>query len=189
MVEDVLTENPWTTVSSKQVYDNPWIAVREDAVINPSGGDGIYGVVEFKNLAIAIVPVDEHGNTWLVGQYRYPLQRYSWEVPMGGQPVDEDPESGAKRELKEETGLTASKITEIMRVDLSNCVSNEVGVGYLAEDLESGEPNFDDTEQLTIRKLPLKDAVTMAMTGEITDCFSVAVLLKVATALNIRLDQ
>ena len=171
--------NPWTTVSSKSVYDNPWIAVREDKVINPSGGDGIYGVVEFKNQAIAIVPVDDQGNTWLVGQYRYPLQRYSWEVPMGGQPVDQDPESGALRELKEETGLKARKLTEILQVDLSNCVSDEVGIAYLAEDLEIGEPDFDDTEDLKIRKIPLREAVEMAKTGGITDCFSVAALLKV----------
>lgn len=178
-----MTDNPWKLLDTRRVYDNPWIGVREDKVINPSGGDGIYGVVEFKNRAIAIVPVDEQGNTWLVGQYRYPLERYSWEVPMGGQPIDEEPEAGAFRELKEETGLTASKLTEIMRVDLSNCVSNEEGVGYLAQGLEMGEPDFDETEELAIRKLPLKDAVLMAMNGEITDCFSVAALLKASVLL------
>lgn len=176
-----MTENPWTLLNSRRVYDNPWISVREDKVVNPNGGDGIYGVVEFKNRAIAIVPVDQNGNTWLVGQYRYPLKRYSWEVPMGGQPINEAPIEGAYRELKEETGLTATKMTEIMRVDLSNCVSDEVGIGYLAQELEPGEPNFDDTEVITIKKLPLSEAVTMAMTGEITDCFSVAMLLKAAT--------
>lgn len=175
--------NAWKTLNSRKVYDNPWIAVREDEVINPSGGNGIYGVVEFKNQAIAIVPVDEEGNTWLVGQYRYPLQRYSWEVPMGGQPVGEDPESGARRELKEETGLKAAKLTEILRVDLSNCVSNEIGIAYLAEGLEVGEPDFDDTEDLQIRKVPLTEAIAMAQDGRITDCFTVASLLRVSSLL------
>jgi 8-oxo-dGTP pyrophosphatase MutT (NUDIX family) len=173
------TESPWTTTGTAKIYENNWISVREDKVINPSGGHGIYGVVEFKNQAIAIVPVDAEGNTWLVGQYRYPLQRYSWEVPMGGQPIAEDPAAGAHRELKEETGLTAGKLTEVLQVDLSNCVSNEVGIGYLAEDLTIGEPDFDDTEDLAIWKLPLYEAINMAMKGEITDCFSVAILLKV----------
>ena len=176
-----MSKNPWETLSSKSIYDNPWIAVREDQVINPSGGQGIYGVVEFKNQAIAVVPIDDEGNTWLVGQYRYPLNRYSWEVPMGGQPVGGDPKSGALRELKEETGLIASELTEVIRVDLSNCVSDEIGVGYVAENLVQGDTDFDETEDLQIRKLPLSEAVSMAMTGEITDCFSVAVLLKIAT--------
>ena len=173
-------ENPWTTTGSRKIYENNWIAVREDQVINPAGGSGIYGVVEFKNQAIAIVPLDQEGNTWLVGQYRYPLNRYSWEVPMGGHPVGEDPKSGALRELKEETGLVAARLTEVIRVDLSNCVSDETGVGYIAEGLTEGETEFDETEDLQIKKLPLSDAVAMAMTGEITDCLSVAVLLKVA---------
>jgi 8-oxo-dGTP pyrophosphatase MutT (NUDIX family) len=173
-----MKNNPWQTVSTRRIYDNPWIGLREDQVINPSGGDGIYGVVEFKNQAIAILPVDDHGNTWLVGQYRYPLGRYSWEVPMGGHPVGEDPEAGALRELKEETGLIAGKVTEVIRVDLSNCVSDEIGIGYLAEDLVQGDAEFDETEDLQIRKLPFSEAVTMALDGEITDCFSVALLLK-----------
>ncbi len=171
--------NPRTTLGSRTVYDNPWISVREDKVINPSGGEGIYGVVEFKNQAIAIVPVDDEGNTYLVGQYRYPLKRYSWEVPMGGQLIGEDPKAGALRELEEETGLKASKLTEILQVDLSNCVSNETGTAYIAEGLSQGETNFDETEDLKIRKLPLKDAIEMVKNGVITDCFSVAALLKV----------
>ena len=173
-------ENPWTTTGSRHIYENNWISVREDTVVNPSGGNGIYGVVEFKNQAIAIVPLDQGGNTWLVGQHRYPLNRYSWEVPMGGHPSGENPVEGAHRELKEETGLRAAKLTEVLRVDLSNCVSNEVGVGYLAEDLTVGSTEFDETEDLKIKKLPLTEAIAMAMDGRITDCFSVALLLKVA---------
>ena len=107
--------NTWKTLESKDIYDNPWISVREDKVINPSGGDGIYGVVHFKNLAIGIVPIDKDGYTYLVGQYRYSLEEYSWEIPMGGGPLDIDKLESAKRELKEETGLVAHKWTEIMK--------------------------------------------------------------------------
>lgn len=178
-------KNPWTTLSSRDIYDNPWIHVREDQVLNPKGGNGIYGVVSFKNKAIGIIPIDKDMNTWLVGQYRYSLKEYSWEIPMGGGPNAMDKLVSAKRELKEETGFTANKWTLISRIHTSNSVTDEEGWIYLAEELTEGETEFEDTEELKIWKLPLKEAIQMVMEDKITDSISVAGLLKAGRILNI----
>lgn len=170
----------WKKLSSRTVYENDWMAVREDRVINPGGGENQYGHVHFKNRAVAIVPLDGRGNTWLVGQQRYTLDAYSWELPMGGAPLEEDPLAAARRELREETGLTAGQWTEIMRLHTSNSITDEFGVVFIAEELTEGEPEFEETEDLQIRKLPLDDAVAMVNAGEITDAISVAALLKTA---------
>ena len=170
----------WKKLSSRIVYDNPWITVFEDHVLNPGGGENQYGHVHFKNRAIAIVPLDEDGNTWLVGQDRYTLGAYFWEVPMGGAADGEEPLAAAKRELKEETGLTAEKWTKVMTLHLSNSITDEEGIVFVAEDLSDGEPEFDETEKLEIRKMPMKDALKMVDRGEITDAVSVAAILKIA---------
>ena len=172
--------NPWKTLGKRDIYDNPWIRVTEHDVVNPGGKPGIYGKVSFKNLACGIIPLDEAGNTWLVGQYRYTLGLYSWEIPMGGVPLDQDPLEGAKRELKEETGLTASRWDKFLEVHISNSITDESGVVFVARDLQAGDPEFDDTEQLAIRQLPFDQVVNMVMTGEITDLLSVAGILKLA---------
>ncbi|MEK6480884.1 NUDIX hydrolase [Catalinimonas sp. 4WD22] len=177
--------NPWKQISSKEIYQNPWIEVHEDQVINPRGGEGIYGKVLFKNLAIGIIPIDNEGNTWLVGQYRYTLNEYSWEIPMGGGSKANDPLESAKRELKEETGLTAKSWTLLMRLHTSNSVTDEEGFTYIARELEEGNPEFDETEDLEIMKLPLTEAVDMVMEGRITDAISVSGLLKAARLLNL----
>jgi len=170
--------NPWTTLETKEVYDNNWINVNEHQVINPSGGPGIYGVVHFKNVAIGILPLDENNNTWLVGQYRYPLNAYSWEIPEGGGPLGLDPLDGAKRELLEETGLVATEWTELQRMYLSNSVSDELAVIYVARGLTMGEAEPEETEQLMLRKLPFENAYQMVLNGTITDSMSVAAILK-----------
>lgn len=170
--------NPWKTISSTPVYNNPWISVREDQVINPKGGPGIYGVVSFKNKAIGIIPIDAEGNTYLIGQYRYSLNEYSWEIPMGGGLLENDILESAKRELKEETGFTASRWTNIARLHTSNSVTDEEGFVFLAEDLTAGETAFEETEELKIKKVSLAEAVRMVMENEITDCISVAGILK-----------
>lgn len=167
----------WKTLSSRTVYDNPWITVFEDRVINPGGGRNLYGRIHFKNIAVAIIPLDGEGNTWLVGQDRYPLRHRSWELPMGGAPETEDPLDAARRELKEETGLSAGRWTEIMRLHTSNSITDETGIVYVAEDLSEGETAFEETEAIEVRKLPLEDAIAMAVRGEITDSISVAGLL------------
>lgn len=174
-----MTDNPWKTLNSEEKYNNNWITVTEHQVINPSGGQGIYGEVHFKNLAIGVLPLDDEHNTWLVGQYRYPLKAYSWEIPEGGGPLGTDPELSAKRELVEETGLVASKLTEIQRMHLSNSVSDELAIIYLAQDLQLGEAAPEETEDLQLIKVPFAKAVEMVMDGEITDSMSVAAILKV----------
>lgn len=178
-------KNPWKKISSKEIYENAWIKVREDQVINPNGGNGIYGVVSMKAIAYGIIPLDEEGNTWLVGQYRYTLDEYSWEIPMGGGNKSLDPLESAKRELKEETGITAKRWTKIMRIHTSNSITDEEGFIYLAQDLQFGITEQDDTEELEILKLPFSKAIDMVMDGSITDAISISGILKLSRLLNI----
>ena len=180
------THNPWRTLSTEVKYHNPWISVREDQVLNPGGGQGIYGVVSMKNKALGIVPVDAEGNTWLVGQYRYPLNEYSWEIPMGGGLLEHDILESAQRELKEETGLTAARWTRIARLHTSNSVTDEEGFVYLAEDLTAGEVEPEETEDLRLWKLPLAEAIRMVMDDRMTDGVSVAGLLQAEKVLQSR---
>ncbi len=173
--------NSWQTLSSEEKYDNRWINVTEYQVINPAGGKGIYGKVHFKNKGIGIVAFDNDENTWLVGQWRYTLDEWSWEIPEGGGALNTDPIESAKRELKEETGLVAERWTMIQRAYLSNSVSDEEGFLFLAEDLTQQESELEDTEaDLKVWKLPFKDALQMVLTGKITDSLSVMGILKVA---------
>ncbi len=171
----------WKRLKSAVVYDNPWITVFDEKVLNPNGGESQYGRIHFKSKAIAIVPLDEDGNTWLVGQNRYTTDEYSWEVPMGGSDAGEDPIYTAKRELKEETGLTAGKLEQIMRLHPSNSITDEEDFVFVATNLEQGETDFDDDENLQVRKLSLVDAIEMVKRNEITDAISVAALLRVVT--------
>jgi 8-oxo-dGTP pyrophosphatase MutT (NUDIX family) len=172
--------NTWKQQKSRKIYDNAWLRLDEDKVINPGGGISHYGKIHFKNIAIGIIPLDEHNNTWLVGQYRYVPDCYSWEIPMGGGPLDIDPLKSAMRELKEETGLIANDWSELMHLHTSNSVTDERGVVYIARDLTEGEPEFEDTEDLQIMKLPLQEAIQYVLDGEITDAVSVAGLLRLA---------
>ncbi|HMG90186.1 MAG TPA: NUDIX hydrolase [Chryseolinea sp.] len=171
-------KNPWTTLSGEEKYENRWIKVTEYQVINPGGGRGIYGKIHFKNKGIGIIPVDNEGNTWLVGQYRYTLNEFHWEIPEGGAPLNEDPLTAAQRELKEETGLTAKKWTQLLRMNTSNSVTDEECLIFLAEDLQQGDSELEDTEaDLKVRKVPLKEALDMVVRGEIADSMSMMGLL------------
>ncbi|MFV3076188.1 NUDIX domain-containing protein [Niveispirillum fermenti] len=170
--------NPWRILASRNVYENPWIAVEHHEVLKPGGAPGVYGMVRFRNHAVGVVPVAADGSTWLVGQYRLPLGRYSWEIPEGGVPMGEDPVDGARRELREETGVTAAHLLPIQRVALSNSVSDEEGSLFLAWGLTEGEAAPDDTEELRVRRLPLRQALHMALSGEITDSLSLIALLR-----------
>jgi ADP-ribose pyrophosphatase len=171
-------KNSWTTLAVATRYETPWIKVSQHEVLNPSGTPAIYGVVSFKNKAIGVLPLDKDNNTWLVGQWRYPLGQYSWEIPEGGGPHDEDPLDSAKRELKEETGLVAKNYTELCRMHTSNSVSDELAIIYVARDLEQTESEPDETEDLQIRKVPFAEAERMVMDGEITDSLSMVAILK-----------
>ena len=178
------TKNPWTKRQRRQIYDNPWIQVIEDQVINPAGNEGIYGTVQFKNTAIGIIPLDREEHTWLVGQYRYPLDEYSWEIPMGGAEINTSPLEGGVRELREETGITAGNWTELMKIHTSNSVTNEVGYVFVATDLTLGDSAPEETEELAIRRLPFSEAVRMVVDGAITDGISIAAILRLNIALK-----
>ena len=169
----------WQTLSTRQVYDNPWIRVEEHEVINPNGGQNLYGKVCFKNYAVAILALEDDpmNHTYLVGQQRYTLGRYSWELPMGGAPLGSSALASAQRELKEETGLTAKHWREVMQLDISNSVTDEFGIVFHARGLSQGPTEFDDTEHLNIQRLPFAEALAMALDGEITDAITVAAIL------------
>lgn len=173
-------KNPWKKVSSKLVYENPWVSVHHEEVIKPNGKPGIYGMAHFKNFAAAVLPLDHENNTWLVGQYRYTLHEYSWEIPMGGGALNSDVLEAAKRELKEETGIKANLWTSLGNLHTSNSVTDEVGFMFLAEELTFGEAEPEDTEILALKKISLQEAVRMVMDAEITDSLSIAAILKVA---------
>jgi 8-oxo-dGTP pyrophosphatase MutT (NUDIX family) len=170
------TKNPWETLASKEVYDNPWIDVREDEVVRPDGKPGIYGVVHYKNVAIGILPVEDD-HIYLVGQYRYPLDHYSWEIPEGGCPEGEDLLSAAQRELAEETGLRAQCWRMLGEAHLSNSVSDERAVWFLATGLTQGVHAPEGTEQLNIRRLPSAQVLRMSLDGEITDALSLLAIM------------
>lgn len=179
--------NPWTTLKTEVKYDNPWIQVTEHQVLNPAGKPGIYGKVHFKNIAIGIVPLDKGGNIWLVGQYRYTLQAESWEIPEGGGAPGIDPLESASRELKEETGFTANRWTQLLTIHTSNSVTDEIGYIFLAEDLVAGEQELEDTEaDLKRLKVTLEKAVEMVSTGAITDSLSIAGILMTARQVEAR---
>lgn len=178
-------QNPWQVRQRTCIYDNPWITVTHHDVLTPQGQPGIYGTVHFKNHAIGILPLDADGYTWLVGQYRFPLQRYSWEIPEGGAPLGSDPLAGAKRELREETGLEARTWRKLLEMDLSNAVSDERATAYLATDIRVvGSPEPDPTEALCLRRLAFDEACNMVANGLITDALSVATILKVQLLLK-----
>jgi 8-oxo-dGTP pyrophosphatase MutT (NUDIX family) len=169
--------NPWTTLGSRPIYENPWISLREDQVLRPDGLPGIYGVVHFKNRAIGILPIDDAGRVWMVGQYRYTLGCYSWEIPEGGCPEGEEPEEAARRELREETGLEAGRLELISRSHLSNSVSDELGIIYRATDLVEGPNEPEGTERIDVHRMEWEHVWRMLTRGEITDSLTVIALL------------
>lgn len=170
---------PWRVKGSRAVYENPWISVREDGVVQPDGEPDIYGVVHYKNIAVEVLAVEED-HIYLVGQYRYPLDMYSWEIPEGGCPEDEDPLNAARRELAEETGLEAKSWEQLGEAYLSNSVADEYAVWFLATDLVTGEQRSDGTEVIGVRRVPIKEALAMALDGRITDALSLVAIMRYA---------
>lgn len=173
--------NPWKRLKRTLVYDNAWIAVQHDDVERPDGKPGIYGVIHFKHRAIGVLARDADDRVLLVGQYRYPLEIYSWEIPEGGGRLDEDPLGAAQRELREETGFSARRWTQLGTAHLSNSVSDEDAIYYLAEELEHGEAEPEGTEKLDVRWVPFSEALRMVRAGEITDSLSVIAILRFAS--------
>ena len=176
--------NPWTTLESELKYDNPWIRVVEHQVLTPKRTPGIYGTVHFKHLATGVIPIDAEGCTYLVGQYRYVLDAYSWEMPEGGGKPGVPVLESVQRELLEETGFTAGHWLELMRLHLSNSVSDEVATCFLAWDLVPGAACPEDSEQLTVRRLPFREVAAMVWNGEITDAMSVAAIQRLELMLR-----
>ncbi len=170
-------KNPWKKLESREIYKNQWIKLREDKVITPSGSKGIYGVVETKP-AIGIVPLTADMETYLVGQFRYTLNTYSWEIPEGAGKRGEKTLTGAKRELLEETGLKAIKWTFLDTMYTSNSFTDETAYLYLAEELEQGEAQPDETEELTVKQLPFKEAWQMVLNFEIKDSMAITGILR-----------
>ncbi|MBI1364361.1 MAG: NUDIX domain-containing protein [Alphaproteobacteria bacterium] len=171
------TNGPWRVHGGREVFDNPWLTLVDYRVTHPDGRDGDYGVVRFKNRAIGVLPVDEEGCVYLVGQHRFPLGRYSWEAPEGGAPKSEDPLEGAKRELKEETGLTARGWAPLAAFDVSNSVTDEEAVCFLAWGLEAGESAPDPTEILKVRRIPFAALLEEVLTGRIRDSLTIVMAL------------
>lgn len=185
ITEEEKNQNPWKTISSALKYENKWISVTESQVINPSGNPGIYGKVHFKNIAVGIIPLDDEFNTWLVGQYRFTLDEYSWEMPEGGCPIgSESVLETAKRELLEETGLIADEWTELMKLHTSNSVTDEVGYAFIARGLTQSVACPEETEDLRIWKLPFDEALDMVLAGKITDAFTCMAYLKLKLLLD-----
>jgi 8-oxo-dGTP pyrophosphatase MutT (NUDIX family) len=170
--------DPWTVLDERRVYDNPWIALDERNVLTPGGRPGIYGIVRFKRRAIGVLPIEPDGSVHLVGQWRPPLDLYSWEMPEGGAEPGEPAEDCARRELAEETGLVAGRLRFVLRMHLSNSVSDEEGICFLATELTPGVASPEDTEVLAHRRIPFAAALAEALSGKITDSLTVATLLR-----------
>lgn len=171
---------PWKRGAARPAYDNPWISVTEYDAVAPTGNPALYGLVSYKNYAVAILPLFADGTTILVGQHRFPLGDYSWEIPEGGGPLGEDPLASAQRELAEETGLQASDWREVLQAQLSNSVSDERAIGYIATGLSPapGAHHADETEDLQRVRVPFREALDAAVAGDLKDVLTVAMLLK-----------
>ena len=170
--------NPWITKTTEQVYESAWIKVTKREVINPAGNPALYSVVHFKNLAIGVLPLDKDYNTWLVGQFRYPTNVYSWEIPEGGGNMEVNPIESASRELKEETGILAQTYSELMRLHTSNSSTDELAIVYLATGLSFAEAEPEESEELQLKKMHINEAFDWVMQGKITDAISMAAILK-----------
>lgn len=170
----------WKKISFKSIFESKWIRLDQYDVIDPSGNDSIYNVVHFKNLAVGCIPIDEEGYIYLVGQWRFPFEKYSWEIPLGGADFNLDPLEECKRELKEETGIEAGEWQELLRSDLSNSVTDETSIIYVCKNLTLGQSNPEETEKLQLKKIKLEDALKMVMDGSITDSLSMMAILKLS---------
>jgi 8-oxo-dGTP pyrophosphatase MutT (NUDIX family) len=180
--DERVVAGPWTRRTRQVAYANPWITIWHDEVIRPDGEPGIYGVVHFENLAVGVLALDDGGRVLLVGQHRYALDQYSWEIPEGGVPAGESPLEGARRELREETGVEAADWTELSRSHLSNSVSDEEAVLFLASGLTHGVPTPDGTEALAVRWVPFDEVLAMTMDGRITDAMTILAVQHAALA-------
>ena len=180
MDDPPVTTGPWLRHSRRVAYENPWITVWHDEVSRPDGAPGIYGIVHFANLAVGVLALDDEDRVLLVGQHRYALDAYSWEIPEGGVPDGESPLEGARRELREETGIDAADWRELGRSHLSNSVSDEFAILFLATGLTDGIATPDGTEALEVSWLPFDEVLAMTLDGRITDALTVLAVQRLA---------
>ena len=181
---DALINNPWEILKSEEVYDSPWISVTKHDVLDPSKAKGTYSVVHFKHVAIGVLPLDDNYNTWIVGQYRFPLNKYTWEIPEGGGALTELPVDAAKRELSEEVGIAAKRWRKIQEFDISNASTDEKGVLFLAQELSFHQAHPDGNEELSVKKISFEELYQMVLAGEVTDSLSVLAVLRVKDMMN-----
>lgn len=182
MAEDI--KNPWTTLNSTMVHESPWISVTKHDVLNPAGQPSTYSTVHFKNIAVGVIPLDAAGNTWIVGQYRYPVDSYSWEIPEGGGPDGEQPIDTAVRELREETGIEAARWDKFMEFHTSNSATDEHVHLFVARDLTFHEAAPDEDEDIVVRKIPFEELYQMVLRNEVWDSLTVAGVLKLKVLLD-----
>jgi 8-oxo-dGTP pyrophosphatase MutT (NUDIX family) len=170
----------WRHHSERLVYETPWISVHDFDAEAPTGARTVYGVVRYKNLAIGILPIFDDGSIMLVGQHRFPLRDYSWEIPEGGVHVGDDVLEGARRELREEAGLEAREWRQVLSYQLSNSVSDERGHGLIATGLTQTQAEIeqDPTEAIALARLPFREALDLALAGRIWDVITLAMLLR-----------
>jgi 8-oxo-dGTP pyrophosphatase MutT (NUDIX family) len=171
---------PWRRGAERVVYENPWIRVSDHQATAPTGRPAQYGLVSFKNLAMAVLPLHDDGTVTIVGQNRFALADYSWEIPEGGSPRDEDPLEGARRELAEETGLAAREWRKVLQLQLSNSVTDERAVGYVALGVHASdeERQLDDSEDLQLARVPFRELLDAVLAGHIEDALTVAMTLR-----------
>lgn len=177
-------KNPWTTLSSEDVHESPWIKVIRHDVLNPAGKPSSYSTVHFKNIAVGVIPLDDDGNTWIVGQYRYPVNQYSWEIPEGGGPQGEQPIDTAVRELREETGIEAARWEKFMEFHTSNSATDEHVHLFLARGLTFHEAQPDEDEEIEVRKIPFEELYQMVLRNEIWDSLTIAGVMKLKAMLD-----
>lgn len=183
-----MIRNPWKKLGSRPLYATPWFSVRCDDVIRPDGQRGTYSVVHAERIAVGVVPLWDDGTVTLVGQWRYPLGEYSWELPEGGGDLDRSPLEAARMELREEAGIEARSWAYLGRCHTSNCWTDEVGHLFLARDLVQGAPEPGGDEELATRRVAITEAIAMAADGRITDAISVMGLFRLAELLAGRIE-
>ena len=186
MDDEPVTSGPWRRRTRRVAYENPWITLDHDEVDRPDGSPGIYGVVQFANHAAGAVVLDDDDRIVLVGQHRYTLDAWSWEIPEGGVPAGETPLEGIQRELREETGVEATDWREIGRLHLSNSITDEAATLFAARAIRLGPAEPDPSEQLGTRWVPFEEALAMTLDGRITDAMSVAAIQRIALERALR---